>query len=67
MLYIISCNVSGVLDDFRGTSEELYDSVGGILLEMDSCATEEGVEAICRKIHHSLGLEYVTFNLLGNY
>lgn len=45
------------MEDFEGSSEDLYEAIGPILLEMDSYATEEGVQAICGKMHHSLGLE----------
>lgn len=47
----------GVLEDFEGSSEDLFDAVGAILMEMDNYATEEGIQAICGKLHHSLGLE----------
>ncbi|XP_067945638.1 ATP-binding cassette sub-family F member 3-like [Watersipora subatra] len=49
--------VTGVLEDFEGSSDDLYDSIGGILLEMDTNATEEGITAICNKIHHILDLD----------
>lgn len=48
-----------MLEDFEGSTDDLYEAVGPILMEMDSHATEEGVLAICGKLHHSLDLEYV--------
>ena len=50
---------TGVLEDFEGSTDDLYEAVGPILMEMDSHATEEGILAICGKLHHSLDLEWV--------
>lgn len=47
----------GVLDDFEGTDLDLFEAIGGILMEMNEETKEDAVHEICRQIHHTLELE----------